>query len=114
MVTNETPEAKRLGHTSFVIHATRGVIRDQTVRRRLMLVLLGIALAFIVSGSTVLQPVLDPHQHPARFIVFWLICAWFTISALLLALFDVLTLRTNRRQAERELRDDLERRSSNH
>jgi hypothetical protein len=114
MATNQTSEEKRLRHTSFVIHATRGVIRDKKVRRRLMLVLLGIALAFMVTGSTLLQRLLDPHEHPGWFIFFWLVCAWFTITAILLAMFDVLMLRTDARQAERDLRDQMEEASSDH
>jgi hypothetical protein len=113
MVTNETPEERRLQHTSFVIHATRGVIRNQKTRRRVMLVVLTMALVLIILGTTVLQRTLDPHERPGWFLCFWLVCAWLTITTLLLALFDLLMVRTGLRNAERELREQIESSPSN-
>ncbi len=96
-------EEKQLKTASFVVQATRGVIRDQKTRRRAMLVLLISSALMIAAGSTLLAPALEPHEHPGRFILFWLACAWVTISALLLALFDVLMVR----REVRKLREDL-------
>ena len=111
MVTNETPEGKPLQHTSFVIHATRGVIRDQKTRRRVMVFVLTGALVLMIFGTTVLQKVLDPHERPGWFLFFWLVCAWLTTTAILLAVFDLLMLRTDARKAERELRNEMEKTS---
>ena len=101
------PDEKRLQTTSFVVHATRGVIRDQSTRRKAMLSLLGLALLLLVSGFTFLQPALNPQEHPWRVILFWIVCIWFTSTALLLALFDLLVLRLQARRAERALREKL-------
>src|ERR1041385_6397619 len=90
MVTNETPEGKPLQHTSFVIHATRGVIRDRKTRRRVMVLVLTAALILMIFGSAVLQKVLYPREHPGWFLFFWLVCAWLTTTAILLAAFDLL------------------------
>jgi undecaprenyl pyrophosphate phosphatase UppP len=111
-VTNQTSEEKRLRHTSFAIHATRGVIRDQKTRRSVMLVLLLVALVQIIVGVTILQGRLDPHVRPGLFIFFWLICAWLTITAVLLALFDLLIVRSEERKARRELQQEIERASA--
>lgn len=103
-----SPEEKDLQTTSFVVHATRGVIRDQNTRRKAMLFLLALALLLLISGFTVLQPALNPRAHPWRVIFFWIVCVWLTFTALLLALFDLLVLRLQARRAERELRERLD------
>jgi hypothetical protein len=103
----DLPEEKRLQTVSFVVHATRGVIRDQGTRRKAMVILLGLALLLLISGFTFLQPALNPQEHPWRVIFFWIACIWFTFTALLIALFDLLVLRLQARRTERELRDKL-------
>jgi hypothetical protein len=109
------PEKKDLETTSFVVHATRGVIRDQNTRRKAMLFLLALALLLLISGFTFLQPALSPQEHPWRVILFWIVCIWLTFTALLLALFDLLVLRLQARRAERSLREKFgaERSTSN-
>src|ERR1043166_3970453 len=104
---NDSSNEKPLRATSFVIHATRGLIRDRNARRKAMTMMLGLALLLLVSGFTFLQPALNPQEHPWRVILFWLACIWFTFTALLLALFDMLVLRLEARRAERQLREDL-------
>ncbi len=90
---------------SFVIHATRGVIRDHNVRRKTMFALVVIALVLLFAGSTILQSVLNPHEHPVWFILFWLICVWVAVTAMLLAVFDLLMVKSEARKAERILRE---------
>jgi uncharacterized membrane protein len=102
-----SPEEKRLETTSFVAHATRGVIRDQNMRRKAMLFLLVLALLLLISGFTFLAPALNPREHPWRVILFWIVCIWLTFTALLLALFDLLVLRLQVKRAERALREKL-------
>jgi hypothetical protein len=99
----EQPPEKPLKTASFVVHATRGVIRDQKVRRKVMFILLGIALLLLVAGSTFLAPLLAPHEHPGWFILFWFACGWVALTAMLLAVFDLLMIRMQARQAERGL-----------
>ena len=103
-----SPDEKRMQTTSFVVHATRGLIREQNTRRKAMLFLLALALLLLISGFTLLQPALNPREHPWRVIFFWVACIWLTFTALLLALFDLLVLRLQARQAERALREKLE------
>lgn len=111
-MTNDSSNEKPLRTFSFVIHATRGVIRDHNTRRKTMFVLLIAALVFLFSGSTFLQGLLNPREHPFWFILFWLICAWLTLTAMLLAIFDMLIARLEARRAERALRDRLKTDSS--
>jgi hypothetical protein len=106
-VTNNSSDEKTFRATSFVVHATRGLIRDQKTRRQSMLITLILALGFLFSGFTFLQPALNPHEHPGRFVLFWVICAWLTFTAILLAIFDLLATRVEARRAARKLREEL-------
>lgn len=100
------PEEKPLRSVSFVVHATRGVIRDQRTRRKTMFILLVIALLLLFSGSTFLAPVLNPREHLGWTLFFWITCVWLTLTALLLALFDLLMVRMRARAARRTLREE--------
>src|SRR5205085_1701856 len=97
-------EPARLKIVSFAIHSARGVIRDQSTRRWAMFVTLIVAMVMLFLGATLLQPFLSPREHPRWFIFFWLACAWFTLTALLLALFDLLMVRAQDRAARKTLR----------
>lgn len=75
-----------------------------------MLGVVAAALVMLVAGATFLRDVLNPHEHAVWYILFWLACAWLTLSALLLALFDVLIVRAEGRAARKILRDQISRR----
>ncbi len=92
---------------SFVVHATRGVIRDANTRRKAMLGLVVAALVLLLAGSTILHQALNPREHPGRFIFFWVLCGWLALTAMLLAVFDFLMVRLEARKAERMLREKL-------
>jgi len=102
-----SPEKKELQPVSFVVHATRGVIRDQTTRRKAMLVLLALAVLLLSLGGTVLAPWLNPREHLFGALVFWLACIWLTLTAMLLALFDLLAVRLAAKRAKRALREQM-------
>ena len=87
------PPPERLWLARFTIHATRGLIREQRARRRIMGILLVLALVMIVAGLTALGPWLDPREHPARVIFFWFACGWLTLTAFLVAIADLLLVR---------------------
>jgi hypothetical protein len=60
------PPEKQLSILSFAMHATRGVIRDQSTRRKTMFVVLVVALVLLFSGSTFLQSNLNPRSDKKR------------------------------------------------
>ena len=103
-----TPNEKRLRIAPFALQAARGLVRDQRSRRMTMsgLVLSAVVLLFL--GATFLAPVLDPHVRPGWFIFYWAVCAWITLTAVLLALFDLLIVRAEARAARRSLGGKLE------
>ena len=98
---------KKLRIGPFAAHSARGLIRDQTTRRWAMFATLLAAMVMLFLGSTFLQPLLNAREHPGWFILFWLACAWLTLSALGLAIFDLLLVRAQSRAAKRELRETL-------
>ncbi|MDB6148343.1 MAG: hypothetical protein JWO45_2007, partial [Spartobacteria bacterium] len=102
-----SPAEKPLQTASFVVHATRGVIRNQSFRRKAMLTLLLASFLLMLSGSTFLRTTFDWHEHPGWFILFWIACAWLTLSAILLAVFDLLIVRLEARKARRALREEM-------
>jgi hypothetical protein len=104
----DRPPEKRLRVAPFAIHATRGLLRDQKSRRRTMAVSIAVALILLVTGLTVFRSWLDPHEHPWRFIFFWLACAWEIVLAVLLALFDLLLMRAQERAARKALREQMQ------
>src|SRR5947209_7603818 len=101
------PKRPRLRIVSFALHSTRGLIRDQSTRRWIMFVVLILAMVLLLAGTTFLQPFLSPREHPGWFIFFWVVCAWLTFLALLLAVFDLLTLKVQGRAARKILREKL-------
>ena len=102
-------EPARLRIVSFAINSARGVIRDQSTRRWVMFIALLVAMLMLFSGTTFLQPLLSPREHSGWFLLFWVTCAWLTLTAFLLALFDLLMVRAQDRAARRILREKLDR-----
>ena len=99
------PEKKPLWMASFALLTTRGLIRHPKARRMVMGVVLMGALVLIVAGSTFLRDALDPKERTIAFVLFWIACGWLTILAILLALFDLLIVRAQSREARRILRE---------
>jgi hypothetical protein len=101
------PPEKRLEMAPFTIHATRGVLRDPKLRRVMMAISVALAVIMLVTGLTVFRPWLHPHEHPWRFALFWFACAWQTVLAILLALFDLLLVRSEARAARKAFREQV-------
>ena len=74
-----------------------------------MFITLIVAMFMVFLGTTFLQPLLSGREHLGWFVFFWVSCAWFTFTALLLALFDLLILRARDRAARKILREKLNR-----
>ena len=101
------PPNKSFWMVPFTIQATQGLLRDQRSRRIIMAISLAITLLLLVCGLTLLRGWLDPHEHPGRFILYWLICGWQTLLALLLALLDILLVRAQARAARKALHKEI-------
>ena len=101
------PPEKRLEVAPFAVQSTRGLIRDPKSRRKVMTLLLVVALGLVVLGIFGLKSWLEPHEYPMRFVLFWFACGWITLTALLLALLDLLSLRAQARRNRATLRDQV-------
>jgi hypothetical protein len=83
-----------------IILITRGIILDPRTRRWSMFFLLLGALVMLFAGSTFLA---DHLTTPWSFLIYWGACGWLTFAALLLALWDMLLVRTAARRERRRL-----------
>jgi hypothetical protein len=83
-----------------ILLVTRGIILDPRSRRWSMFILLLVALLMLFAGSSFLSGALDT---PMSFLLYWGVCAWLTLAALLLALWDILLLRAAARRERRKL-----------
>jgi hypothetical protein len=106
------PSLKPFWMVPFTVQATKGLLRDQRSRRVIMAISVGVTLVLLLCGLTVLRAWLDPHEHPWRFILYWLLCGWQTLLALLLALLDVLMVQAQARAARKALRDDAKQKAA--
>ena len=83
----------------------RAVLFTQRQRRNAMFYGIVAAGLMMVAGLTLLDGWL--RANLTRFAVYWLVCAWLTLLALLLAVFDLLIVRAQGRRARRELREQF-------
>ena len=63
------------------------------------------ALLLVALGSTLLASTLG--EHILAFLAWWGACAWLLLATVLLALFDLLSIRTAARRARRELAREI-------
>ncbi len=89
----------------LIIPITKGLIREQRTRRSAIFFVMLAALAMLFLGATFFDRWL--REHPVLFILFWLACAWATFTALLLAFYDLLTIRIAARRERRRLAAEL-------
>ena len=60
---------------------------------------LAVAAGMVIWGQTVLAP----YLHGAGYLVYWLVCATFTLLAIATALLDLVVLRRRTRSEQRDL-----------
>ena len=87
-----------------IILTTKGIIRDQAVRRAAMAVLLVAALLMAVAGATFLSGWLGGDKW--IFLIYWIVCAWLTMTSILLAIFDLIAVRLLMRSERRRLKQE--------
>jgi hypothetical protein len=100
-----------VNNARFIIQASKGLIRDHRARRTLMFYNVLLLLLLIFFGSTLLWSWL--REHPLFFIGYWGLCAWLTLLAVLLALYDMAKVRLEARRVRRELEEEYLRESKN-
>ena len=78
--------------------------KSKRVRRGLGLFCLAAAVGQLIAGETLLAARL--HTHPWEFLLFWLACFLFVGLAFLLAVVDLVVVRRQARDEERELAEN--------
>jgi hypothetical protein len=89
----------------FILLITKGLIRDAAMRRKIMGGCVLAAFAMVLCGTTFLAGLLS--EQPRFFLVFWTACAWVTLLAVLMALYDMLMLRAEARHAQEQLKKKI-------
>ncbi|CAN5421673.1 hypothetical protein BH20VER3_BH20VER3_05550 [soil metagenome] len=108
------PQERNLRIASFATHAARGLVRDQAMRRKAMFWTVIVAVVMLFLGATFLAPWLDPKIRPGWFMLYWLACAWVTVTVVLLAIFDFLLVRVQARQEKRRLAREIAEQAEEH
>jgi hypothetical protein len=92
------------GPLGWIVIFTRGLIFDQHLRRVTFYVVVA-AMLMALAGDVLLAGWL--RERLLRLAVYWLACAWLTILAALLAIYDLLMLRVQHRLLRRQLRERI-------
>jgi len=87
---------------SFIILITKGILRDREMRRNVLFGIVMADLALLGAGSTLLDEWLG--AHPLLFLLYWGTCLWLTLTAMLLALYDLLLVRAEARRERQRLK----------
>lgn len=95
----------RNGLISTVLLMTVGILRDYHQRRWAMFFIVLAALFSVFIGSVFLMDWLK--ERPLAFLVYWAMSGWLTITAALLAMFDLLLVRRSGVEAKRQLRKTM-------
>ena len=89
----------------LIIPITRGIIREQRVRRSVIFFVMLGALVMLFIGATFLERWL--REHPVLFVLYWFACAGATLTAMLLALYDLIAVRAANGRERRRLAAEL-------
>lgn len=88
----------------FIIQISKGLIREQRTRRAVMFYSVLTVLGLVFAGSTFFWPTL--REHPLLFIGYWGLCAWITLLSVLLAIYDMASIRIAARRERERLMED--------
>jgi hypothetical protein len=97
----------------MILLLTKGLIRDQVARRKLMFWIMLACVVMVAAGWLFFSDELWMRQHPWTAIGFWAVCGWLLLTAMLLALLDILAVRAMHRAARRALEKRLLEEESN-
>jgi len=89
-----------------ILLLSKAVLRDTRLRRNMMLWLMAVALLMLFFGSWLLSD--DwARKHYALYFLYWAFCLWITLTAVLLAVFDMLVIRATGRAMRRQIEEDI-------
>jgi len=94
-----------VNNAQFIIQVCRGIIRSRRVRRTVMFWDVLAVMVMMFLGSTFFWPWL--RERPFIFLGYWAACAWLTILAALLAVYDMAKVRLDAKHARDELKREF-------
>jgi uncharacterized membrane protein YfcA len=98
--------AKCLPMLRVILLLSKAVLRDTRLRRNMMLWLMAAALLMLFFGSWLLSD--DwARKHYVLYFLYWAFCMWLTLTAVLLAVFDMLVVRATGRAMRRQIEQDI-------
>ena len=86
----------------FIILVSKGILRDRQMRRTVLFWIVVATLAVMGVGSLLLDGWL--MEHPVLFLLYWGGCLWLTATTLLLALYDLLAVRSEAARERQRLK----------
>lgn len=89
----------------LILQISKGLIRDPATRRTVMFYAVLAALVMLFVGATLLWGLLVSNKW--LFVFYWFACAWITILAAGLAMFDLLLVRAEARRARKRLEAEI-------
>ena len=87
---------------------TKGLLRDTRLRRNVMLWLMVAALVMVFFGVWLISDEWR-RKHVGLFFLYWAMCAWLTLTGVLLAVFDMLVIRAAAKAMRRRIEEDIAR-----
>ena len=90
---------------------TKGVIRDQAMRRKMMFWVMLAAMIMLFVGTVFIS---DQWMrlNPWLAIGYWAVCGWLTLTGMLLAIMDMLVIRAIHRIARRRIESEMLKKST--
>jgi hypothetical protein len=93
-----------VNNVRFIIQISKGLIRAPRARRMLMFYSVLALLLLIFAGATFLWSML--REHPLLFIGYWGACAWITLLSVLLAFYDLASVRLEAKRERERLAEE--------
>ncbi len=94
-----------------ILLLTKGIIRNQVLRRKLMFWITLAALLLVFLGATFISEQWA-RANPWLAIGYLVVCLWLTVTILLLAIMDMLIIRAMHRAARRIIEREILRKGS--
>ena len=89
-----------------IILLTKGILRNTRLRRNIMMWIMLAAMVMLFLGSWLISDTWA-RKHVWMYFAYWAVCTWLTIAGLLLAVFDILIIRTAARAMQRRIEADI-------
>ena len=86
----------------FIILITKGILRDRQMRRTGLFWIVVATLVWLGMGAIPLDAWLS--EHPLLFLLYWGACLWLTGTSMLLALYDLLSIRAEAARERQRLK----------